>query len=153
MHDHEYRTQLAWVGSTGIGYKAYGREHHVSAPGTPSLALTSDPSFGGDAAVLNPEQLLVMAASSCQLLSFLAVCARAKVDVVRYDDDAHGLMPAVSSPMRLTAITLRPRITVSGDVSAARVAELVDEAHHGCFIANSLTTEVVVVPEIEVVAG
>jgi organic hydroperoxide reductase OsmC/OhrA len=113
-----------------------------------SLQLTSDPAFRGDASQLNPEQLLVLAASSCQLLSFLAVAARARIDVIAYEDDAQGVMPEDEQPMRLARIDLRPSITVAGDVSDERVRHLVEVAHRECFIANSLRTEIVVTPTI-----
>jgi organic hydroperoxide reductase OsmC/OhrA len=93
----------------------------------------------------------VLAASSCQLLSFLAVAARARIDVIEYRDDADGEMPEDDLPMRVTRITLRPRITIRGDVDDARVRHLVEVAHRECFIANSLTTEVVVEPGISII--
>jgi organic hydroperoxide reductase OsmC/OhrA len=119
-----------------------------ATPGGVTLALSSDPAFRGDATRLNPEQLLVMAASSCQLLSFLAVAARARIDVIEYREDAEGEMPEDDPPMRITRITLRPRITIRGDVDDARVRHLVEVAHRECFIANSLTTKVIVQPEV-----
>jgi organic hydroperoxide reductase OsmC/OhrA len=139
----------AWRGSTGAGYEAYDRSHQATAPPVrASLQLSSDPAFRGDPALLNPEQLLVMAAASCQLLSFLAVAARARVDVIDYRDDAEGEMPEDERPMRITRITLRPRITVRGDVDEDRVRHLVDVGHRECFIANSLKTEVIVEPTV-----
>jgi organic hydroperoxide reductase OsmC/OhrA len=90
----------------------------------------------------------VIAASSCQLLSFLAVAARARVDVIEYRDGAEGEMPEDEEPMRVTRITLRPHITVGGDVDEARIRHLVEVAHRECFIANSLKTDVVVEPTL-----
>jgi len=58
-------------------------------------------------------QLEVLAAASCQLLSFLAVAARARLDVVAYEDDAEGVMPEGDHPVRLTRIVLRPRIVLA----------------------------------------
>ena len=146
---HRYAVSSSWRGSTGAGYEAYDRSHAVDAtPAAVTLALSSDPAFRGDPELLNPEQLLVMAASSCQLLSFLAVAARARVDVIEYRDDAEGEMPEDDPPMRITRITLRPQIVVREDVSEARVRHLIDVAHRECFIANSLKTEVLVEPEI-----
>jgi organic hydroperoxide reductase OsmC/OhrA len=104
--------------------------------------------FRGHPALLNPEQLLVMAAASCQLLSFLAVAARARIDVVDYQDDAVGEMPEDDPPLRITRVTLRPRIAIRGDVDDARVRHLVEVAHRECYIANSLKTEVVIEPEV-----
>jgi organic hydroperoxide reductase OsmC/OhrA len=90
----------------------------------------------------------VLAAASCQLLSFLAVAARARIDVVDYRDDAEGEMPDDEQPMRITRITLRPRISVRGEVSEERIRHLVEVGHRECFIANSLNTEIVVDPQV-----
>jgi organic hydroperoxide reductase OsmC/OhrA len=146
---HRYTVSCAWRGSTAPGYDAYDRRHRSQAPPAPeTLELTSDPAFRGEPSLLNPEQLLVMAASSCQLLSFLAVAARARIDVVDYQDDAEGEMPEGDQPMRITRITLRPRITIRGVVDDTRLRHLVEVAHRECFIANSLNTEVVIQPEV-----
>ena len=98
--------------------------------------------------LLNPEQLLVAVASSCQLLAFLAVAARARIDVVAYADDASGEMPGDDLPMRITRIDLRPSITVRGEVALERVEHLVEVAHRECFIANSLRSDIVVTPTV-----
>ena len=146
---HRYTVSSRWRGSTGAGYDAYDRSHEAEAmPAEATLALSSDRAFRGDATLLNPEQLLVMAASSCQLLSFLAVAARARIDVIEYRDDAEGEMPENDPPMRITRITLRPQVVVWEGVNEARVRHLVEVAHRECFIASSLKTDVVIEPEI-----
>jgi organic hydroperoxide reductase OsmC/OhrA len=149
-HTHRYAARISWSGSTGEGYDAYTRAHEATSPpaahGQP-LALSSDPAFKGDPAKLNPEQLLVLAASSCQLLSFLAVAARARVDIIRYEDDADGEMPEDDRPLRITRITLRPTITVRGEApDDERLRQLTDTAHRHCFIANSLSTDIRIEP-------
>src|SRR3954447_27001511 len=61
-HDHHYATSLIWAGTTGSGYDAYDRTHAVTAPpAAAALDLSGDPTFRGDPARLNPEQLLVAA--------------------------------------------------------------------------------------------
>lgn len=146
--EHRYRARTAWRGSTGVGYDAYDRAHEATAAPTGArLRLSSDPAFGGDPGDLNPEQLLLLAASSCQLLSFLAVAARARIDVVAYEDDAEAVMAPDPRPMRITRITLKPRITINGDAPGEqRLRRLVELAHRECFIANSLATEISVEP-------
>jgi organic hydroperoxide reductase OsmC/OhrA len=103
----------------------------------------------GDPAILNPEQLLLMAASSCQMLWFLHLAAKARIDVVAYEDEATALMPHDEEPVRITEIALRPRITIEGDFSEERVRKLVDTAHGYCFIANSLNSSMTVEPVVE----
>ena len=146
---HEYRTKLTWSGSTAKGYEQYDRAHQASAdPAQAMLMLSADPSFRGDAALLNPEQLLVMAASSCQLLSFLAVAARARLDVQSYEDNATAVMPEDDKPIRVTKIVLRPRIVLAQGPTDEQVRHLCEVAHKQCFIASSLKTEITVEPTI-----
>jgi organic hydroperoxide reductase OsmC/OhrA len=146
--EHRYHTTCRWSGSTGVGYDHYVRAHEISAaPAEAMLRLSGDPAFRGDPKLINPEQLLVMAASSCQLLSFLAVAARKRLDVVEYVDQAEGFMPEDDKPVRITRIVLRPRIVVKGG-DAAAVKKAVEIGHHECYIANSLKTDISVEPEI-----
>ena len=149
-HVHSYRADLAWEGSTGIGYDRFGRAHRLGAPpADTTLELSADAAFRGDSALLNPEQLLLAAAASCQLLSFLAVAARARIDVVAYRDTAEAVMPEDQRPIRIARITLHPVITLgpgSVEVSEARLAHLVEVAHRECFIANSLSSDIEVRP-------
>jgi organic hydroperoxide reductase OsmC/OhrA len=113
------------------------------------LKLSSDPAFRGKPQLLNPEQLLVVSASSCQLLSFLAVCARARIDVLRYEDRAEAEMPEDVEPIRITTIVLHPRIEVASGPTEERIRKLVEQAHRQCYIASSLRSDVRVEPEIQ----
>lgn len=148
---HRYAATCAWSGSTGVGYDAYDRSHEVAVPPAEAvLGLSSDPAFRGDPSRPNPEALLLAAASSCQLLAFLAVAARARVDVVDYRDEATAEMPepatAADGPAWVERIALRPVITVRGDTSDERLRRLVDLAHRECFIANSLRSRMTIEP-------
>ena len=147
---HRYEATCSWAGSTGGGYETYSRSHRgASVPARAQLTLSSDPAFRGDPSLLNSEQLLVLAASSCQLLSFLAVAARARIDVVAYEDSAEAEMPEADKPVRITEVRLRPRITLNGRVAEERLRRLVEVAHHECFIANSLSSRVTVDPSFD----
>jgi organic hydroperoxide reductase OsmC/OhrA len=151
-HDiHEYGAVVTWRGSTASGYQSYDRTHAGACPpAAASLTLSADPAFLGDAAILNPEQLLVLAAASCQLLSFLAVAARSRIDVWEYDDDAEATMPEQPRPMSIREIRLRPRIRVAPGTDAAHVLHLCDVAHSECFIANTLACPVTVEAAVQV---
>jgi organic hydroperoxide reductase OsmC/OhrA len=146
---HHYSVHCHWSGSTAAGYDAFNRTHDAEAdPAEVSLRLSGDAAFGGDAALLNPEQLLVLAAASCQLLSFLAVASRARIDVRRYVDEGTGTMAEDDPPTRLTSIVLTPTIWVAPGPSDERVAHLVEVAHRECYVANSLRTDIWVEPTI-----
>jgi organic hydroperoxide reductase OsmC/OhrA len=158
---HRYQSRLRWTGSTGAGYEEYDRAHEVVAPPAEQTVRLTTGERLGDPRLLNPEQLVVMAASSCQLLFFLHLAAKARIDVVEYVDEAEGVMPDDDSPTRLTRIALRPRIVVNGGQGEDRgpgeergpgdeqILRLVRLAHEHCYIANSLRTEVLLEPHIE----
>jgi organic hydroperoxide reductase OsmC/OhrA/MOSC domain-containing protein YiiM len=146
---HRYEARCRWTGSTGLGFEGYDRAHlAVAPPAEQELTLTTGEARG-DPRQLNPEQLLVMAASSCQLLWFLHLAAKARIDVVEYEDEAVGLMPGDEHPVRVTRIDLRPRIVVRGGASEDAVRRLCQLAHERCYIANSLRSEVTVEPRLE----
>jgi organic hydroperoxide reductase OsmC/OhrA len=146
---HRYSARCHWRGDTALGWESYDRAHSAEAPpAEPRLTLTTGEAKG-DPRQLNPEQLVLMAASSCQLLWFLHLAAKARVQVVEYEDQAEAEMPEDDPPVRLTRIVLRPRIVARPGPSKERIHQLAELAHRECYIANSLTSEVVVEPRVE----
>jgi len=106
------------------------------------LRLSADPAFRGDGRLVNPEQLLVAAASSCQLLSFLAVANRSGIEVVRYVDDACGVMDLADAPARIGSIVLALTVHVAPGTDHAEVIAAAHRAHETCYIANSLNARI-----------
>lgn len=151
MASHPYLTRLRWAGSTGSGVRSYSRDHVAAAPpATPVVALSADPAFRGDPDRLNPEQLVVMAASSCQMLSFLGAAARAGINVLAYDDDAASHLDLAAAPARLGTIRLAVTVEVAAGTDEALVLELAEQAHQGCYVANSLAVPVEVSTKVVV---
>ncbi|WP_158745752.1 OsmC family protein [Acidisphaera sp. L21] len=139
---HHYVATVEWTGNTGNGTATpvgYERRHDIRIAGKPAIAGSSDPSFRGDPACHNPEDLLVASVSACHMLWFLGLCAAAKVVVTAYEDRAEGFMEVgADGGGKFTKIVLRPRVTVSGAPSEQVLAALHHDAHAKCFIANSL---------------
>jgi organic hydroperoxide reductase OsmC/OhrA len=140
-----YEAKLRWEGSTGLGWDHYDRAHEGSAPPAEQVLRLTTGESKGDPRVLNPEQLVVMAASSCQMLWFLHLAAKARIDVVEYEDSARAEMP----DDRITEIALRPRIVIASEAGEERVRKLFELAHSHCNVANSLTARVTLEPIIE----
>lgn len=139
---HQYPIRMRWTGNTGDGtrdYKAYQRAHEYSVPGKPVIPGSSDPNFRGDATRYNPEELLVMAISSCHMLWYLHLCATHKVVVVDYVDDAAGtLLETADTGGHFTEVVLRPAVTLAAGSDVAVAESLHERAHHLCFVANSV---------------
>jgi organic hydroperoxide reductase OsmC/OhrA len=153
-HTHRYEVTVVWTGNQGegtSGYRAYARDHEVTADGRPAIAGSSDRAFRGDAERWDPERLLVAALSQCHMLSYLHVCAESGVVVVDYVDQAQGAMQQTpDGGGHFTEVTLRPRVTVSRQSMSAAARELHARAHELCFIANSVNFPVLHQPTIAV---
>ncbi|MDO8789459.1 MAG: OsmC family protein [Sulfuritalea sp.] len=157
-HDkqHTYAIRTEWTGNLGEGttnYRAYARDHVITAAGRPDLPGSSDPAFRGDGSRWNPEDLLLASLSSCHMLWYLHLCAQAGISVLAYHDAAVGTMVEdADGGGRFTQAVLRPVATLAAGGDAAKAAVLHENAHRLCFIANSVNFPVSIEPTV-VLAG
>jgi organic hydroperoxide reductase OsmC/OhrA len=151
MTTHRYTAQVRWDGSGTRSYASYSRQFRVVMPRKPVLVGTADPAFHGDPSRHSPEDLMVAAVASCHMLSYLALCARHRIDVLAYSDEAAGQMTATSIAGRFDEIVLHPRVAIAagGDVEVART--LHGRAHESCYIAASCSFPIRCEPMVEVV--
>src|SRR5438270_7800350 len=153
-NEHDYKSRLIWDGNLGTGtssYTGYGRKYRVQFDGKPDLKGSADPLFRGDRDSYNPEDLFVAALSACHLLSYLALCARSKINVVAYEDSASGILKLRPDGSGIfESVTLRPVVTISPDSDEQRALELHETAHDQCFIAASVAIPVYHEPQIRI---
>jgi organic hydroperoxide reductase OsmC/OhrA len=139
---HHFSAQIRWTGNTGSGtsgYRDYARDHVIAMEGKPDLLGSSAPVFRGDGARHNPEDLLVGALSACHMLWYLHFAAVNGVVVTGYEDDAVGVMETEADGNgRFVSVTLRPRVVIDSGSDAAKAQALHADAHHFCFISNSV---------------
>ena len=154
MTSHNYTVQVRWTGNLGQGtrdYEAYERAHEISAAGKPGIGGSADPAFRGDPARYNPEELLVASISACHMLWYLHLCAKAKIVVTAYVDEAFGSMAVTrEGGGHFTAVVLRPRVTIQARSNAAKAEQLHERAHGLCFVANSVNFPVSCEPTLAV---
>lgn len=140
--NHHYTATVTWTGNSGTGtsgYRDYERAHEVASAGKHPIAGSSDPSFRGDPAAWNPEELLVASVSQCHMLWFLHLCAAEGVVVTHYRDQPLGTMSeSTDGGGRFTEIVLRPEVAYATQEQAHLGRELHERAHRFCFIANSV---------------
>ncbi len=132
-----------WQGSTST--TTYSRNGIVRSDGKPDILVSAAPKLG-DAARWNPEDMLGASLANCQMLTFLALAAKAGLDVRAYDDKAEAIMEMKDGKTRVTTIKVSPTVRVAGAFDQAKAHELFDKAHKYCIIANSILCEVVMQP-------
>lgn len=145
--NHAFPISVNWTGNTLE--PTFTRAAELKAEDHPALPVSSAPSFNGDPARWNPEELLGGALATCHMLTFLALAAKARIEVKGYEGHAEARMaPLQGNILHLPEIALRPVIRVAAGTSMAKVVELFEKAHKYCIVANSITSKVVMEPRI-----
>ncbi len=148
-----YRTTVDWAfaGEDFLKHR-YSREHTVTfehgtvVPGSASPHIVRAPWSRADA--MDPEAAFTASLSQCHMLWFLDIAASAGFSVTSYRDEAEGTLDKrADGKLVMTRVVLRPAVGFAGKTpTAEELAHLHHRAHEECFIANSVTTEVVVEP-------
>jgi organic hydroperoxide reductase OsmC/OhrA len=129
--------------------KSFSRDHHWYFKGDQQLLASSAPDFNGNPLAVDPEDGFTAALASCHMLTFLAIAAVKGYAVESYEDDPIGTLDKnAEGRMAMVHVLLRPRVIFTGrQPSAEELAGLHERAHKGCFIGNSVKTEVTVEPQ------
>jgi organic hydroperoxide reductase OsmC/OhrA len=147
----EHHASVRWTRtSADFTYDSYNRAHDVTfKTGAITLPGSAATEFRGDAGRVNPEEAYVSALASCHMLSFLAICARKRIAVDHYEDDAVGFLSKnANGKLWVSRVVLRPRIRFAGTApDTTALAALHHQSHAECFIANSVNTDVAVEPQ------
>jgi organic hydroperoxide reductase OsmC/OhrA len=148
-----YTATIRWIRDPGTDFAKgqYSRAHEWVFDGGAVVPGSSNPHTvplpWSDAAAVDPEEAFVASLSSCHMLFFVDFARRGGWVVDSYADEAEGVLEKRDDgKMWMSRVTLRPRVTWGGDAQPddAAIADLHHRAHEACFIANSVTTEVVV---------
>jgi len=147
-----YTATVAWErGAATFTDNRYPRAHRWSFDGGLVVPASSSPQVVpvplSDPAAVDPEEAFIASLSSCHMLYFLFFAAKRGFVVDSYLDQPTGHMAKnEEGRTAMTRIVLKPQIQFSGGKlpTETELKELHDQAHHECFIANSVRTVVTV---------
>lgn len=136
-----YLTKLEWVGNrAGILGSGEKQEFRVASP----------PEFQGEEGVWTPEDLFVGAVNACMMTSFAAFAERLQLPIISYSSTAQGILEFVDGNYQFTKIILRPHVIVQSANLVEEAKKTLDVAHEKCLISNSIHSDVIMEPIIEV---
>ena len=130
--DGRYSRGHVWRFDGGVEVRASSSPHSVPLPYSSAEAV-------------DPEEAFVASISSCHMLWFLSIGAKRGHTIEEYVDEAEGFLERdADGRMSMTRVVLRPRIVFASDlpVSGDDIRAMHDEAHHACYIANSVRTAI-----------
>jgi len=144
----EHKAHINWNRTTdSFAYDDYNREHTWTYENGVVVEASAAPQFLGKEDRVDPEEAFVAALSACHMLTFIAFCAKKRIVVDSYQDDAVGYLEKnEAGKLCMTRITLRPRVAFAEGHEPPQ--EVIDKLHHraheNCFLANSVKTEITV---------
>lgn len=136
--DNRYSRAHSWKFDGGVEVPASSSPQVVPLPYSVSEAV-------------DPEEAFLASLSSCHMLWFLNMAAKQGFTVDEYEDKAEAIMEKdTSGKLAITRVILHPRIFYSGEKTPSQKTDekLHQLAHKQCFIANSVRSEIEIVPEI-----
>ena len=143
----EHTGSLSWTrGESGFGYKEYPRTHEWTFPRSgQTLRASAAPAYLGAADCADPEEAFTVALSSCHMLTFLAISSMSGYIVDSYQDEPVGYLDkGPDGKPWLARVIMHPKIVFFWEKqpSADDLEKLHEKAHHECFLAKSVKTEV-----------
>jgi len=143
----EITADIRWSGATNAE-QSYCRTHEWRFDGGAVVAASAAPWIVpppiSDPTLVDPEEALVAAVSSCHMLFYLSLASSEGIVVESYADTPVGVMARnAAGEMSITSITLAPQVRFA-DLAPDPETDcaLHDLAHARCFIANSIRADV-----------
>ena len=142
-----YATTVAWKG-----------EHwgHITMGNGPTMDFSAPPDAQGHPGVLTPEDAFVAAANTCIMMMFIWAAERYKLKLLSYECRAEGTkLVELDRTEIFTRLHFRPVIRVSAGEEnkervRGRIQRAIQSAQKYSLVANSVKSEIVIEPEIEI---
>ena len=143
-----YHTTVQWKG-----------EHwgHIVMGNGPEMPFSAPPDAQGHPDVFTPEDAFVAAVNTCIMMMFIWATERFKLDLQSYSCRAEGTkLIELDRTEIFTEVKLWPHIQVAAndektEVIEARIKKALQSAQKYSLVANSVKSDVVVEPTIEII--
>jgi organic hydroperoxide reductase OsmC/OhrA len=143
-----YHTTVQWKGAH------WG---HIAMGNGPEMPFSAPPDAQGHPDVFTPEDAFVAAVNTCIMMMFIWAAERFKLDLQSYECRAEGAkLIELDRTEIFTQIKLWPQIRVATngekpEVVAARIKKGLQAAQKYSLVANSVKSDIVVEPTIELI--
>jgi organic hydroperoxide reductase OsmC/OhrA len=141
---------------TTVNWKE-GHWGHIAMGNGPEMDFSAPPDAQGYPGVFTPEDAFVAAANTCIMMMFIWAVERFKLNLISYECRAEGTkLIELDRTETFTHIRLYPHIRVAADGDSlakveARIHRALQSAQKYSLVANSVKSEVIIEPTIEIV--
>jgi organic hydroperoxide reductase OsmC/OhrA len=143
-----YNTTVSWKG-----------EHwgHIVLGNGPEMDFSAPPDAQGHPGVLTPEDAFVAAANTCIMMMFIWAAERFKLDLVSYDSRTEGTkLIELDRTEIFTHLRFWPIIKIRAgqelpETIRERAMRALQSAQKYSLVANSVKSEIIIEPKIEII--
>lgn len=116
------------------------------------LEVATPPEFNkGMPNIWSPEHLLVAAANSCLMTTFLAIAENFKLEYHSFKSNGVGKLEKVDGKFMISEITLKPVIEISDLAEQEKALRVLNKSEAACLISNSIKAKIIFEPTVNVV--
>lgn len=132
---------------------------HIVMGNGPEMDFSAPPDAQGHPGVLTPEDAFVAAVNTCIMMMFIWAAERFKLKPLSYECRAEGTkLIELDRTEIFTQIRLWPMIRIMSEVKdstavEARVRRALQSAQKYSLVANSVKSEIMIEPKIEVIVS
>ena len=123
----------------------------LDSPGVPDLVSAAPAEFDGPGDQWSPESLLVAAVADCFILTFRAIARASRLDWNGLECTTVGTLNRVERVTRFTHLDVTARLQVPEGVDMERAKLLLEKAEQSCLVTNSMTADVSLTTDIEII--
>lgn len=143
QHSYSYQATVRWTEKKkGIAT--------FEDPKKQDITLAVAPEFMGHQGVVTPEDLFVTSVASCHMAYFLGVAQKMHAKFTSYQCNATGTLSAQGMDYVFSKVHLDIRVSVAEESHVHKALRALDMSEKGCFVANSINSDVTVTSTVEV---
>ncbi|MGK0444429.1 MAG: organic hydroperoxide reductase OsmC/OhrA [Bermanella sp.] len=140
----EHSASISWHKQGSFSHEGFERGHEAAISGhTIPMSGANTPAF------VDPEQMLAASLASCHMQTFLALAAKKRLQVERYEDTATAKVDTNSDGKQyVSEVRLTPKAVFTGDKRPTQeeIEKMHHKAHEHCFVSNSLISSTLINP-------
>lgn len=115
------------------------------------IEVATPPEFPkGMPGIWSPEHLYTAAASSCLMTTFLAIADNSKLPFQSFRCHSRGKLEKTEGKFLMTEVQLEPVVVIGDEKDMDKAYRVLEKAETNCLISNSMKTNVVMKPLVEV---
>lgn len=147
MEPHIYNVDITW----NADRKGVMCSPELNKDANSCIDVATPPEFPkGIPGIWSPEHLFTASVSSCLMTTFLAIAENSKLNFESFSCSSKGKLEQVDGKFLMTQVILQPKVTITDEKDRERAERVLQKSERACLISNSIKSEVIMEPTIEV---